>query len=102
MCASDGSIVPSTSLSLAAAMMSSAQIFDGILVIVFSSSLAGIGANLCSSGTLHFSCGLYGCISLNLVLMLSGGGGVSGVLVRDAGGGGRLGSGVGHGVLSGW
>ena len=71
MCASDGSIVPSTSLSLAVDMMSSAQVFDGILVIVFSSSLVDVGANLCSSGTLHFSSGLYGCISLSLVLMLS-------------------------------
>ena len=71
MCVSDGSIVPSTSLSLAVGMMSSMQVFDGILVIVFSSSLANIGANLCSSGTLHFSSGLYGYISLNLVLMLS-------------------------------
>ena len=30
------------------------------------------------------------------------GGGVTGVLVRDVDGGGRLGGGVGDGVLSGW
>ena len=31
-----------------------------------------------------------------------GGGGVHGVLVRDVGGGGRMGGGMGDGVLSGW
>ena len=71
MCVSDGRIVPSTSFSLAVGMMSSAQVLDGILVIVFSSCLADIGVNIFSSGTLHFSFGLYGCISLNLLLMLS-------------------------------
>ena len=70
MCASDGRIFPSTSFILDVGMMSSVQVFDGILVIVFSSSLDNIGANFHSSGTLHFSSGLYGCISLNLVLML--------------------------------
>ena len=70
MGASDCRIAPST-FSLAVGMMSSAQVFDGILVIVFSSCLADIGASFCSSGTLHFSSGLYGCILLNLVMMLS-------------------------------
>ena len=70
-CASDGRIVTSTSFSLAVGMMSSAQIFDGILFIVLSSCLADIGANFLSSGTLHLSLGLYGCILLNLLWMLS-------------------------------
>ena len=71
MCVIDGIIVPSTSLNLAVGMMSSAHVFDGILVIVFSSCLADIGINLLSSGTSHFSSGLYGAVVLNLLLILS-------------------------------
>ena len=71
MCVIDGRIVPSTSLNLAVGMMSSAHVFDGILVIVFSSCLADIGINLLSSGTSHFSSGFYGTVVLNLLLMLS-------------------------------
>ena len=71
MCVRDGRIVPSTSLSLAVDMMSSAHVFDDILVIVFSSCMADIGINLLSSGTSHFSSGLYGTVLVNLLLMLS-------------------------------
>ena len=52
-------------------MMSSAQVFDGMLVIVFSSCLADTGVNFLSGGTLHFALGLYGGILLNLLPMLS-------------------------------
>ena len=55
MCVIDGRIVPSTSLSLAVGMVSRAD----------------IGINLLSSGTSHFSSGLYGVVVLNLLLMLS-------------------------------
>ena len=51
-------------------MMSKYAGFDGILVIVFSSYLADIGVNFHSSGMLYFSLGLYGCILLNLLMML--------------------------------
>ena len=65
MCASDGRIVPSNSFSLAVGIMSSTQVFDCILLIVFSSSLANIGASFLSRDTLQFLLGLYGGISLN-------------------------------------
>ena len=71
MCVRDGRIVPSTSFSLAVGMMSSAHVFDDILVIVFSSFIADIGVNLLSIGTSHFSSDLYGAVVLNLLLMLS-------------------------------
>ena len=71
MCVRDGRIVPSTSFSLAVGMISSAHVFDDILVIVFSSCISDIGLNLLSSGTSLLSSGLYGAMVANLLLMLS-------------------------------
>ena len=52
---SDSRMLTSTSLSLAVGMMSSVQVFAGILVIVLCSSLVDIGVNFISS-TSHWVC----------------------------------------------